>query len=226
MCLQICNSLYSRKPRVHVHCNQLWCSHSSHRCSRMGRQFLFLPILVLKKLTPYLMYIVCNHDLCTWSCGSENTTCTPCYSTVSKSLTVINMGQQGVGPWLGPSRARRRGSHLWLASLRPSWWTTLLQSTLFATFCVPSLVSDVVSSMQVKFLEFCSTVHAATPISECNEWQLEQTIRWRTFFVSTSEIARLKLVISCVRCPICLMYVSWSVLIIINHRECTFLWQI
>jgi hypothetical protein len=23
MCLQICNSLYSRKPRVHVHCNQL-----------------------------------------------------------------------------------------------------------------------------------------------------------------------------------------------------------
>lgn len=86
--------------------------------------------------------------------------------------------------------------------------STLLQSTLFATFCVPSLVSDVVSFMQVKFLEFCSTVHAATPISECNEWQLEQTIRWRIIFVSTSEIARLKLVTSCVRCPICLMYVS------------------
>lgn len=72
------------------------------------------------KLTVHLMYIVCNHDVCTWLCGSENTACTPCYSTVSKVLTVINMGQQGAGPWLGPSRARRRGSHLWLASLRPS----------------------------------------------------------------------------------------------------------
>lgn len=43
------------------------------------------------KLIVHLMYIVCNHDLCTWLCGSENTACTPCYSTVSKSLTVINM---------------------------------------------------------------------------------------------------------------------------------------
>lgn len=145
---------------------------------------------------------------------------------LSKSLTVINMWQQGVGPWLGPSRARRRGSHLLLASLRPSWWTTLLQSTLFATFYVPSLVSDFVSSTQVKFLEFCSTVHAATPNLNAMYGNWSKTIRWRIFFVSTSEIASFKFVISCVRYPICLMYVSWSVLIVINHRECTLLWQV